>query len=117
MPSAEADTPFCRLFVRSGTTLEALRSQIEASLPSCFGQMEVSWRAARNPYCAAGSEESPVGASPWSVEFDSDGVDCQAHEAFQVGVILLMRMLRDRGVTASAACDFETRIAAELGHN
>jgi hypothetical protein len=119
MVSAVEDTPYCRLYIASDDSQDAVQLALDT---------EISHQVQRSPIYGAvfknlgfvesrGTPYDPIESSRWTVEIDSEASDEANFEAFEAATVNIVLGLRARGYVVTASCVFEDRIASGTGWN
>ncbi|RYG85561.1 MAG: hypothetical protein EON59_11945 [Alphaproteobacteria bacterium] len=121
MATPDADTPYCRLYIDTKESREAVQALLDALTSSRFDHLQVSAPVFKNhgydPVGLSSRSYDPIEASPWTAEIDAEEGSPQAFETFQAGISAVIGDLRAAGFKVTASCDFEDRVAAETGWN
>jgi hypothetical protein len=121
MDTTDDDTPYCRLYIDTRESREAVQALLDTLASAKFERLEVDAKVFKNhgwfPARSSSQPYDPIEASPWTAEMDAEDSSPRAFETFQAGTSAVIRELREAGFIVTASCDFEDRIAAETGWN
>lgn len=121
MNASDTDTPYCRLYIDTGESREAVQTLLDGLTSSCFERLRVSAPVFKNDGSGPDGNHprpyDPIEESQWTVEIDAEDNSPQAFEAFQAGICVAIEGLRDAGFIVTASCAFEQRVAVETGWN
>lgn len=115
------DTPYCRLYIDTNESRDAVQKRLDSLVTSKFGQIQVLAAVSKNhgytPARRTSKPYDPIEASQWTAELDAEDCSSRTFEAFEAGISAMIMALREGGLVVTASCDFEDRVAVETGWN
>lgn len=121
MTATIVETPYCRLYIDTAESREAVQTLLNRSAFSHFGELRVEAQVFKNDFYEPGRTKhltyDAIAASIWTAEVDTEANEAVSFEVFQIGMVEMIRGLRARGMRVTASCDFEDIVAQETGWN
>jgi len=119
MSSTVEDTPYCRLYIATDDSKEAVQRALDVAISQQIRRSPIYVAVFKNHgfVVSRGIPYDPIDSSRWTAEIDSEASGAANFEEFEVAIVDLIREIRAKGYVVTASCVFEERITRETGWN